>query len=115
MRAAGMVTLSGFLMPSIAGAMNDSGGIGDAGARAIAETEAAARQADLAERGREQHHRPIGLLAVMRRAATTTTRVTIVRVAAMRRASARIVSAGTPVIAAAQSASFGWPSVSPIR
>jgi hypothetical protein len=33
----------------------------------------------------------------------------------MRRASARIVSAGTPVIAAAHSASFGWPSLSPIR
>ena len=39
----------------------------------------------------------------------------MVRVAAMRRASTRIVSAGTPVIAAAQSASFGWPSVSPMR
>jgi hypothetical protein len=35
---------------SIAGAANDSGGIADAGAGAIAESEAAARQADLAER-----------------------------------------------------------------
>jgi len=26
-----------------------------------------------------------------------------------------MVSAGTPVIAAAQSAFFGWPSLSPIR
>ncbi len=39
----------------------------------------------------------------------------MVRFAAMRRASARMVSAGTPVIGAAQSASFGWPSLSPIR
>ena len=39
----------------------------------------------------------------------------MVRVAAIRRASARMVSAGTPVIGEAQSASFGWPSVSPIR
>ena len=40
--------------------------LGDAGARTIAEAEAAARQADLAERRRQQHHRPIRLLAVVR-------------------------------------------------
>ena len=39
----------------------------------------------------------------------------MVRVCAMRRASARIVSAGTPVIASAHAASFGFPSVVPIR
>ena len=46
--------------------MNDSGGSRDAGAGAVAEAEAAARQTDLAERGSQQHHRPIRLLAVMR-------------------------------------------------
>ena len=74
MRAAGIVTPIGFLMPSIAGAANDSGAIADAGARAVAETEAAARQPDLAERRRQQHHRPIGLLAVVRALQRPTTR-----------------------------------------
>ena len=50
MRAAGIVTLIGFLMPSIAGAANDSGGSPMPAPGAVAETEAAARQADLAER-----------------------------------------------------------------
>jgi len=38
----------------------------------------------------------------------------MVRFAAMRRASARMVSAGMPVIGAAQLASFAWPSRSPM-
>ena len=39
--------------------------LGDAGRGAVTEAEAAARQADLAETGSEQQHRPIGLLAVI--------------------------------------------------
>ena len=39
----------------------------------------------------------------------------MVRVAAMRRASERIVSAPTPVMEAAHSAFFGWASVAPIK
>ena len=66
MRAAGIVTLIGLLMLSIAGGANDSGAIADARARAIAEAEAAARQSDLSERRGQQHHRPVRLLAVMR-------------------------------------------------
>ena len=84
--------------------------IADAGAGAITEAEAATGQADLAERRSEQHHRPIRLLAVVARCSDQDA-VIIVRVAAMRRASARMVSAGTSVIDAAQSASFGSPSV----
>jgi hypothetical protein len=38
----------------------------------------------------------------------------MVRRDAMRRATARMVSAVMPVIGAAQSASFTWPSLSPI-
>ena len=39
--------------------------LGDAGRRAVAEAEAAARQADLAEARRQQDHRPIRLLAMI--------------------------------------------------
>ena len=115
MRAAGMVTLSGFLMRLHRRRAERQRRLGDAGAGAVAETEAAARQA---RSGRAPT--PAGSppnTAARRDAARCSDHdaVTIVRVAAMRRASARIVSAGTPVIAAAQSASFGWPSLSPIR
>jgi hypothetical protein len=41
--------------------------------------------------------------------------VSMVRVLAIRRARARIVSAGTPVMPAAHSAFFGTPSLSPKR
>ena len=39
--------------------------LGDAGGGAVAEAEAAARKADLAEACGQQDHRPIGLLAVI--------------------------------------------------
>ncbi len=38
----------------------------------------------------------------------------MVRLAAISRASSRIASASRPEIVAAQSASFGWPSLSPV-
>ena len=50
-----------------------------------------------------------------RRAAATRMRSASCAYAAICRARSRIVSAGTPVIAAAHAASFGWPSVSPVR
>jgi hypothetical protein len=41
--------------------------------------------------------------------------LTVVRLAAISRASATMRLAGMPVIFSAQAASFGWPSFSPVR
>src|SRR5688572_28613989 len=72
--------------------------------RPVAETEAAAGQADLSEYARERDRHPECLLAVI-----------IVRLAAMRRARPLIAAGSTPHIRAAHPADLGTPSVSPMR
>ena len=75
---------------------------------------AAAGQADLPEHARQHDAHPDRLLAML--GALQRMRDHDERAfAGRRRANATIASAGTPVMAAAQAAFFGWPSVSPRR
>ena len=77
---------------------------------AIAQPEAAARQADLAQHGGKRHHRPVMLLAValpLQRPGG----VHIVRPAGHLAREATMVSAGTPVIVSAHSGVCASPSI----
>ena len=94
----------------IVGPGNSSGGSAIPAARAVAEAEPAARQPDLAEARRQAAPAPNRAARHGRRAAATRTRSASCASPPCAAPVPRIVSAGTPVIAAAQSASFGWPS-----
>jgi len=83
--------------------------------RPVAAAEATAGQTDLAQHGGQRDQRPERLLAVVRAAAATSPMLTMVRVAAISRASATMRSAGNAGDLFSPAASLGWPSCSPLR